>query len=499
MPATKAPFVTSEIETQSGFGRERSGHRDLTKGPILTTLLIFSAPTLASNILQAMSGSVNSIWVGQLLGDSALAATANANVVMFLVFAALFGFGMAATVKVGQAFGAGETDAARRTFGSAIGLCIGLSLIVTPLGWYYTPDLLRLMATPPEIFGFALTYLRVILVSMPASIVTVIVGMGLRGAGDAQTSLRFMIVAVVLDVVLNPLLIAGFGPVPPLGIAGSALATAVASYAAMIGLVIYVYARDLPLRLRGAELAYLIPTMHELRFILGKGLPMGAQMLMISAAGVIMIGLANHEGAMISAAYGASLQVWTYLQMPAMAIAAALSAMAAQTIGAGLTSRLGQITRAGLILNLTITGTLTLALLAFDRPVLTLFLGPTSPAVDAARHIQFLASWSYILFGITIVLFGTMRAGGVVLMPLLVLGTAMYPVRLGFYFLAYPSLGPDALWLSFPVGSAAAVLMATIAYRRPGWRAHARVVDQDECSESAQTDGEGAGRMAPAL
>jgi Na+-driven multidrug efflux pump len=173
--------------------------------------------------------------------------------------------------------------------------------------------------------------------------------------------------------------------------------------------------------------------------------------------------------------------------------------MAAQTIGAGHIGRLGKITRAGLILNITITGALTLALLAFDRPVLTLFLGPTSPAVDAARHIQFLASWSYILFGMTIVLFGTMRAGGVVLAPIFVLAIAMYPVRLGFYFLAYPALGPDALWLSFPIGSAAAVLMATIAYRRPGWRQKARVVDQDECAEESQADGDCSGRMAPAL
>jgi len=491
--------VRPQSETPGQTIRPRGGHRDLTKGPILTTLLVFSAPTLASNILQALSGSVNSVWVGRLLGDSALAATANANVVMFLVFAAVFGFGMAATVKVGQAFGAGETDAARRTFGSAVGLCVGLSLVVTPLGWIFTPNLLRFMATPPEIFAFALAYLRVIFVAMPASIITVIIGMGLRGAGDSQTSLRFMAVSVGLDVVLNPLLIAGLGPLPRLGIAGSALATAIASYAAMIGLVIYVYLRDLPLRLRGPELAYLIPDPRELRFILTKGLPMGAQMLMISASGIIMIGLANHEGAMISAAYGASLQVWTYLQMPAMAISAALSAMAAQTIGAGLVSRLGKITRAGLILNLTITGTLTLLLLGFDRPVLALFLGPTSPAVDAARHIQFLASWSYILFGVTIVLFGTMRAGGVVLAPIVVLGIAMYPVRLGFYFLAYPWLGPDALWLSFPVGSAAAVALATTAYRRPGWRQHARVVDEAECSEETQVDGECAGRMAPAL
>lgn len=477
----------------------RNGHRDLTKGPILTTLLIFSAPTLASNILQAMSGSVNSIWVGRLLGDSALAATANANVVMFLVFAAVFGFGMAATVKVGQAFGAGNVIAARRTFGSAIGLCVGLSLIITPAGWLFAPSLLRTMATPPEIYAFALTYLRVIFVAMPASIVTVMIGMGLRGAGDAQTSLRFMILSVGLDVLLNPLLIAGAGPLPRLGIAGSALATAIASYAAMIGLVIYVYWRDLPLRLRGAELGYLIPDPNELRFIVTKGLPMAAQMLMISAAGIVMIGLANREGAMISAAYGASLQVWTYLQMPAMAISAALSAMAAQSIGAGLVDRLGKITRAGLILNLTITGTMTLLLLAFDRPVLTLFLGPDSPAVDAARHIQFLASWSYILFGVTIVLFGTMRAGGVVIAPIIVLGIAMYPVRLGFYAFAYPALGPDALWLSFPVGSAAAVALATVAYRRPGWRKQARVVDQAECSEETQADGDCAGRMAPAL
>lgn len=475
------------------------GHRDLTKGPILTTLLVFSAPTLASNILQALNGSVNSVWVGRLLGDSALAATANANVVMFLVFAAVFGFGMAATVKVGQAFGAGQVDAARRTFGTAIGLCVGLSLVLAPLGMVFTPHLLTAMRTPPEIFHFALTYLRLIFIAMPASTITVIVGMGLRGAGDAQTSLRFMVVSVVLDIALNPLLIAGFGPIPPLGIAGSALATAIAAYASMAGLVIYVYARNLPLRLRGRELAYLIPQAAELRYILTKGLPMGAQMLMISASGLIMIGLVNQEGAMLSAAYGASLQVWTYLQMPAMAISAALSAMAAQTIGAGLGERLGKITRAGLILNVTITGALTLLLLAFDRPVLTLFLGPTSPAVDAARHIQFLASWSYVLFGMTIVLFGTMRAGGVVLAPIIVLGAAMYPVRLGFYALAYPALGPDAIWLSFPVGSAAATIMAAIAYRRPGWRAKARVVDEAECSEETQADGDCTGRMAPSL
>ncbi|WP_256253597.1 MATE family efflux transporter, partial [Vibrio cholerae] len=84
--------------------------------------------------------------------------------------------------------------------------------------------------------------------------------------------------------------------------------------------------------------------------------------------------------------------------MPAMAISAAVSAMAAQAIGAGLEKRLGRISRSGVLLNLAMTGTLCALILLFDRPALELFLGSGSAAVDEARHIQFLASWSYVLF-----------------------------------------------------------------------------------------------------
>ena len=442
----------------------------------MPTLLRFCAPTLLANVLQSMNGTINAIWVGRMLGGSALAATANANVVMFLVFAATFGFGMAATVKIGQAFGAGNIDAARRTFGTAMGFCVGLSVMVAVIGWIGAPALLRSMSTPPAVFAFALAYLRVIFIAMPAQMISVILAMSLRGAGDAATQLRMMMISVVLDVALNPILIGGLGPIPAFGIAGSALATTIASTVGTLAFLVVLYARNLPVRLIGRELRYLIPHPDELRFIVTKGLPMGAQMLLVSMAGIIMVGLVNREGAVASAAYGASLQVWTYLQMPALAISAAVSAMAAQTIGARLFDRLGAITRAGVILNLAMTGMMTALLLLFDRPVLELFLGAHSPSVDLARHIQFLASWSYILFGVTIVLFGTMRAAGTVLPPLIVLGIAMYPGRLGFYQLAHGALGMDAIWLSFPVGSLIAVVLAYGAYRLIPWRARAEFV-----------------------
>ncbi|WP_420384092.1 MATE family efflux transporter [Novosphingobium sp.] len=458
------------LDPEAAQGDRIPRHGNLTSGPIMTTLVRFSAPTLMANVLQSMNGTINAIWVGRMIGGSALAATANANVVMFLVFAATFGFGMAATVKVGQAFGAGNIDAARRTFGTALGFCFGLSLIVAVVGWFGAPWLLHAMSTPPQVLGFALAYLRVVFIAMPAQMITVMLSMGLRGAGNSAMPLRMMIIAVVLDVALNPLFIGGFGPVPALGIAGSALATTIASTITMVVFVTVLYARDLPLRLKGQELTYLIPELGELRYIVIKGLPMGAQMLLVSMASIVMIGLVNREGAIASAAYGAALQTWTYLQMPAMAISAAVSAMAAQTIGARMFDRIDAITRAGVVLNLAIGGAMTMLLLLFDRPVLELFLGAHSPAVALARHIQFLASWGYVLFGVTIVLFGTMRAAGTVVPPLFVLGISMFPGRLGFYQLAHPALGMDALWLSFPVGSIIAVALAYASYRLIPWR-----------------------------
>ena len=90
------------------------GRGDLTQGSIGPTLLKFALPTLASSIIQSLNGTVNAIWVGRFLGENALAATSNANIVMFLLISFVFGFGMAATILVGQAFGRRDVDQARR-------------------------------------------------------------------------------------------------------------------------------------------------------------------------------------------------------------------------------------------------------------------------------------------------------------------------------------------------------------------------------------------------
>src|SRR3569623_351756 len=104
--------------------RSSGKRRDLTVGAIGPTPPAFALLTLASNILQALNGASNSIWVGRFIGESALAATSNANIIMFLMFSAVFGFGMAATILLGQSVGRGDIEAARRAFGSAVGMVV---------------------------------------------------------------------------------------------------------------------------------------------------------------------------------------------------------------------------------------------------------------------------------------------------------------------------------------------------------------------------------------
>ncbi len=443
---------------------------NLTEGPITRTLLLFAIPTLLSNVLQSLNGSINTIWVGRFLGESALAATANANIITFLLFALVFGFGMAATIMVGQSIGRKDLHRARQAFGASIGFCLFLSVVLAVLGWFFSPEILRFLATPADAFTLAEDYLRVIFLAAPANLLTVMMMMGLRGAGDSMTPLIFMCVNVVLDIIFNPVLILGLWIFPKMGIAGAAASTSVSGYLALVAMIVYIYVKKLPLRLKGRELTYIWPDFSLMRFIVLKGFPMSLQMVIIATSGLVMIGLVNQEGVTTIAAYNIMQQLWTYLQMPSMAVGAAVSAMVAQNIGAGHWNRISKTTWIGCAATFIMTAILLGLLLIFDRPVIILFLGNDSAAVPMAQHIQAIASWSFLFFGLAMVLFSTVRANGAVLVPLICLFIAVYPVRLGFYYMFYGSIKADAIWWSFTVGAFASLILALSYYLSGTWK-----------------------------
>jgi len=469
-----------------------AGSTDLLTGAIGPTLIAFALPTLGSSALQSASGSLNAVWVGRFLGEGALAATANGNIVMFLMLAFVFGFGMASTILIGQAFGKGDTREARRVAGTALGAFVPAAMVLCALGWIFAPHLLDALGTDPATSQLALDYLRVIFLALPFMLTFTLVSMALRGAGDARTPLVFMALSVLLDSGLNPLLIAGIGPFPELGIRGAALATVIANLVALPAMVFYLYRRRSPLALTGGEAVFLIPDPALLQTVVRKGVPIGLQMIVISSAALTMLRLVNAEGVETTAAYAVVQQLWTYVQMPAMAIGGAVSAMAAQNIGAGKWDRVGRITGSGIALSVGLTAVLAVASWFFADAILTLFLGEGSAAVPIAARIAALATWGFTGFAVALVVFGTVRANGEVLWPLAILFIGMYPVRLGFAYGAREWLGVEALWLSFPVSMIAIAGMAMCLYIFGAWRNKgiAAPPTRHECEEHGRAGGE---------
>jgi putative MATE family efflux protein len=442
----------------------------LTHGPIGRTLIAFALPILFGNVLQSMNGSVNSIWVGRFLGEAALTATANANSILFLLIGGVFGVSMAATILVAQYVGAGATHEARRVVGTSATFFALVAVSIAALGWLGVPRLLAAMHTPAAAVPLARDYLRIIFIAVPFIYLYTFVMAVLRGAGDSQTPFKFLLLSVGLDIALNPLLIFGAGPVPKLGIAGSALATLIANAVSLAALVAHLYRRQHVLCLRGPDLRLLRLDASIVGTLLRKGLPMGLQLLLVSANMLALVSLVNRFGTDTSAAYGATWQLWNYLQMPAFALGAAVSSMAAQNVGAGRWDRVHRIAGAGVAFHCAATGTLILALVALNRLALGLFL-PPGPALDIAGHINLTSAWSFLFFGISMVLFGVVRSTGAVVPPLVILLVALWGVRLPLAVSLAPRFGADAIWWSFPLASCVSALLAVSYYRFGGWRA----------------------------
>jgi putative MATE family efflux protein len=425
---------------------------------------------LFGNVLQTMNGSVNSVWVGKFLGEAALTATSNAGNLMFLVLGGVFGLSMAATILVAQRWGAKDIADARRVVGTSATFFVGFAALVSVAGIVLLRPLLGWLHTPPDAVPYAIPYLRITLAALPLTFLYFFIMAVLRGAGDSHTPFRFMVLSVVLDVLLNPLFIFGLGPVPRMGIAGSATASLVAGVVSLCALVTHLYRKRHPFWIGRAELHLFRPDWSIVRTLVTKGLPMGLQMLVMASAMLAMIGLVNTFGSHSAAAFGAAMQVWGYVQMPQMAVSAAVSSMAAQNVGAGNWPRVGATMRAGMVLNLVMTGALVLLLALAGRHALSLFLPADSVALDIAAHANRIVLVTYLLSGCTLVLFGVVRSTGAVIVPVILLFVSLWLVRVPVAWWMLDRWQLDAVWISFPIGSCASLLFAALYYRFGNWR-----------------------------
>lgn len=415
--------------------------------------LAFLWPLILTNILQNLAGTINTIYVGQMLGVDAVAAVSMFMPIMFLMIAFVIGLSAGTTVIVGQAFGAKDDASVLKAVGSSLFLSVWLGLIIAIIGIFNAKNILQALGTAPEIVDLALPYFYTMMAACPLTFCYVLYTSVLRGVGDSKSPLIALGATIVMGLLITPLLIkAGLGTMSP------AIANVLGNIGSLFLLRWLLNRKQHCLAINQTLFDAVHFDARMSALVVRIGVPAGLQLMVASIASLVILRLINQFGAQATAAYGALSQVLNYIQFPALSIAIAASIFAAQAIGAGKPELVGKITRFAQQLNVIITGSLIVLAYFFSRHLMALFI-TDEKVIALGQSLLFVVLWSVIFFGANAILNSVMRASGTVWRPLLINIGALLVIELPLaYVLSNTRLGLHGIW----VGYAAAFVLGSL-------------------------------------
>lgn len=442
--------------------------RDFTTGSIPRHILLFSWPMFAGNLLQALYNTVDSFWVGRFLGPEALAAVSISFPIVFALMAVILGLTMATTTMVAQFRGAGDDARVRRTVANSLLVISGLGLVSSVVGIALRVPILELMRTPPEILEPAGLYLGIFLSGLVPMFLYNVVSAILRGLGDSLTPLRFLAYATLVNIVLDPILIFGVGPIPEMGIRGVALATVIAQTLAA-WLTIRYLIRNTDLLSLDRSLWRLDPELTTATFRVG--IPAGMQSVVVSFSIIVLTATVNTFGPMTVAAFGAASRIDQFAFLPAFSVSLAISALVGQNLGAGKKERVREIFLWSALLSGAIT--LCITLIAVIKP--TLLLGIFTRDADVLREGSAYLSvvgLSYVPFALMFAVVGVLRGAGDTMASMVISFITLWIIRLPLAVLFAHRLewGPSGVWWAITVSAVLGLLLNYGYYLSGRWQ-----------------------------
>ena len=420
-------------------------YRDLTRGPIARSLVLFALPMMAGNLLQQFYNIADTLIVGRALGTDALAAVGSAYTLMTFLTSILLGLSMGSGALFSIYHGRGDESSLRSGIAHAFGLILLLTLALNAAVYAFLNPILHFLRVPATVWGGMREYLLVVFAGLIATSVYNYLACLLRALGNSAVPLVFLGVSALLNVGLDLLFVPVFG----WGIAGAAWATVIAQYVSAAGMLVYVLAKCKNLLPKRSEL-------HLNRSILGEifrlsSLTCAQQSVM--NFGILMVqGLVNSFGATVMAAFAAAVKIDTFAYLPVQDFGNAYSTFVAQNFGAKREDRIREGTRRAFLLSAGFGAALSIAVCALAAPLMRLFVDPGETAVVAAgvRYLR-IEGALYAGIGCLFLFYGYFRAvqrpGVSVVLTAISLGT-----RVLLAYLLSALWGETGIWLSIPIG-----------------------------------------------
>ncbi len=434
----------------------------MTSGVIWKEILFFSIPLILGNLFQQLYNMVDSIVVGNVVGSEALAAVGSSGSIIQLLIGFCVGASAGAGVVTSQHYGAGNDEAVKKAVHTTIAIAVVAGLILSVIGVFLAPVILRLMETPEEVFDQAADYLQYFFGGIVFSVVYNLCAGILNAVGNSKRSLIYLIIAAVSNIVLDILFVAGFR----WGVIGAAVATDISQLISCIFILRY---------LRRSKESYGI-RFRDIRFhkgflsrIIKLGLPTGIQNIVISLSNVVVQSGINSFGATVMAAYAAFNKIDGFILLPILSINMAATTFAGQNYGAEKIDRIHDGMKISIKMG-TVYAIVAGALMLILAPyIIRIFTDEQAVIENGIYMMKYMYPfyWVIAIFHVSI---GTIRGVGKTLEAMIMSILSLCAARIAWIWITFQFVHKlNILLIGYPVTWAIGVLMVFVYIKRTDW------------------------------
>lgn len=432
--------------------------KNLTQGSVLKNIMYFALPYLLSYFLQQLYGMADLYMIGMFGGVDGTTAVTNGSQVMYMLTVIIVGLAMGATVMIGKAVGGGKLRDAAAAIGNTVTLFMGLSVVITAVLLCVARPVVLLIGTPAEAVEGTVSYLIICFIGIPFIVAYNIISSIFRGMGDSKSPMFFIGVACVVNVILDYVFMGRM----QMGPAGAALGTTLAQTVSVVVALFYMKGRKTGISLKRQDF---VPRRKVMGELLKVGVPVAVQDGCIQVAFIVITVIANHRGLNDAAAVGIVEKVISAVFLVPSSMLAAVSALAAQNIGAGKHDRAAKTLQYSILIT-SVYGIIISLIVQFTAPhILQAFTGDDTVVLLGTQYIHSYI-WDCIFAGIHFSFTGYFCAYGKSYIGFIHNIIAIILVRIPGSYLASRYF-PHTLFpmgMAAPAGSLLSVLICLIAY-----------------------------------
>ncbi|WP_412060844.1 MATE family efflux transporter [Rubrivirga sp. IMCC45206] len=448
-------------------GAVRGTDRDYTTGPIGTALLLLAVPMVLEMVMESVFAVVDVYWVASL-GAPAVAAVGLTESVLSLMYAVAMGLSMAATAVVARRVGEKDPDGAARAAVQAVAVAAAASVPFAVVGIWYSEGILALMGADAETAAVGAGYMAWMLGGNAVIMLLFVLNAVFRGAGDAAIAMRVLWLANGINLILDPVLIFGWGPFPELGVTGAAIATTIGRGIAVLVQMVVLLRGGEHVRVRMSHLRLRADVMARILRTSAGGI---AQFAVATTSWVFLVRIVAEFGAEALAGYTIAIRIFLFTLLPAWGLSNAAATLVGQNLGAGKPARAERSVWISGWVSTALLGLVAVGYVLADEWLMRLFTDAPAVVAAGAEGLRLLG-YIYVIVGWAMIFPQAFNGAGDTLTPtylnLACFWAIEIPVSWGLAMAL--GLGPTGVWLGIGVANVAAAVLGGLLFRRGTWK-----------------------------